>query len=70
MSGVYCNQHRQTYHGKCSFSWKTPVQSPNNAILCCKDKCGRLGMVGLCREEDAEYQKGELTFTCGYFIRV
>jgi len=70
MSGIFCEYHLKDYHGKYSVSWKMPVQSPNNAILCCRDGCKELGMVGLSSEEDLEYRRGERIFTCGYFARV
>jgi hypothetical protein len=70
MSGVFCEYHRRKYHGKYSVSWKDPVQSPNNAICCCRDGCSNLGMVGLSLDEDAEYERGERIFTCGYFVRI
>ena len=70
MSGVFCEYHRKDYRGKYSVSWRMPVQSPNQAILCCRPGCRKLGIVGLSAEEDEAYRKGERIFTFGYFIQV
>lgn len=70
MAGIYCDYHLKDYHGKYSFSWKIPVQSPNQAVRCCRSGCSKLGMVGLSSEEDAAYRSGERIFTCGRFIRL